>query len=551
MKLRWSPKAKVAVVMVVALLLPIAAIFATYLVRLYYFKQTKPFHAIVNQQLLMVMRNVERQIVSEKERLGRELAMAVEPGESLGREEIERRLTRLIHEKPFTDLVVYYHPDTGVVTVPKPAPADSFEARELSDNADLLESSLSSTYDRMVPMLQDGERQHLYVGVFDYLVVLKRDRHQYNTAHYVLIHDAHGQPSGILGFTIDRDYMQKVVFPTAYRKVPVSESENPLKDISIVYVRDRETGEVVWTSEPYEGKEYDSRKPFDGAVFFGTLYVKLKGKSIDAIAGEFLYQNLAVAGVMAVVLCGGLFFTWRSVNREIELARLKSDFVSNVSHELKTPLALIRLFAETLEMGRVRGPEKMQEYYATIRKESERLTGLINNLLDFSRIEAGGKQYRFEKTDVAGLVSQAIETCRYQFDQQGFELDEQIAPGIPEVQVDPEAYSLCVLNLLDNAMKYSGQSRKLGVKLDRENGCVRLEVRDEGIGISRKDQERIFEKFYRAGDPLIHDTKGSGLGLSLVRHVAQAHHGTVTVESAPGQGSKFTLKVPIDDASRN
>ena len=114
-----------------------------------------------------------------------------------------------------------------------------------------------------------------------------------------------------------------------------------------------------------------------------------------------------------------------------------------------------------------------------------------------------------------------------------------------------ESYSLCVLNLLDNAMKYSGTSRKLGVRLDRENGSVRLEVRDEGIGINRKDQERIFEKFYRAGDPLIHNTKGSGLGLSLVKHVAQAHHGTVTVESSPGQGSKFTLKVPIDDASRN
>ena len=210
--------------------------------------------------------------------------------------------------------------------------------------------------------------------------------------------------------------------------MPVSEYENSLFDVTVVGIVDRETGELIWSSEPDDGRKWQSSKPFDGAVYFGTIVVKLKGQSIDQIASDFLWHNVAVAGIMAVVLFGGLFFTWRSVNREIELARLKSDFVSNVSHELKTPLALIRLFAETLEMGRVRGPEKMHEYYTTIRKESERLTGLINNLLDFSRIEAGGKQYRFEKTDLAKLVEQAIETCRYQFDQRGFEVEEQITP---------------------------------------------------------------------------------------------------------------------------
>jgi signal transduction histidine kinase len=392
------------------------------------------------------------------------------------------------------------------------------------------------------------------VGAFDYLVVLTREQNQYNTAHYVLIHDARGKAAGILGFTLDREYQRRTLFPAAYHKAPAYENETSLFDIAIVGIRDRETHEVVWSSEPtdWESRNADYvGKPFDGATYFGSLMVKLKGKSINQIASDFLYENLALVLAMAVVLFGGLLFTWRSVNREIELARLKADFVSNVSHELKTPLALIRLFAETLEMGRVRGPEKMQEYYATIRKESERLTGLINNLLDFSRIEAGGKQYRFEQTDLANLVGQAIETCRYQIDQQGFELEENIDQSVPPVSVDRESYSLCVLNLLDNAMKYSGNSRRLGVRLDRENGSVRLEVRDQGIGINRKDQQRIFEKFYRAGDPLVHNTKGSGLGLSLVMHVAQAHHGTVTVESSPGQGSKFTLKVPIDDASRN
>jgi signal transduction histidine kinase len=554
MKLRWSPKTKVAVVMLGALALPIGALIAAQLVRLYYFQQTKPVHAIVNQQLLQVLKNVEKQIVLENERLGKELASTLETPGPLDQETVSQRLNQAIRDKPFTDLVVFYSPEIGALAFPRPASEEDAQASERRENADLMVSSLSSSYDRTVEMLEAGEAQHYSVGAFDYLVVLTREQNQYNTAHYVLIHDARGKAAGILGFTLDREYQRRTLFPAAYHKAPAYENETSLFDIAIVGIRDRETHEVVWSSEPtdWESRNADYvGKPFDGATYFGSLMVKLKGKSINQIASDFLYENLALVLAMAVVLFGGLLFTWRSVNREIELARLKADFVSNVSHELKTPLALIRLFAETLEMGRVRGPEKMQEYYATIRKESERLTGLINNLLDFSRIEAGGKQYRFEQTDLANLVGQAIETCRYQIDQQGFELEENIDQSVPPVSVDRESYSLCVLNLLDNAMKYSGNSRRLGVRLDRENGSVRLEVRDQGIGINRKDQQRIFEKFYRAGDPLVHNTKGSGLGLSLVMHVAQAHHGTVTVESSPGQGSKFTLKVPIDDASRN
>lgn len=558
MKLRWSAKTKIAAVMLGALALPIGALIAAQLVRLYDFQQTKPVHAIVNQQLLQDLRSVEKQIILENDRLGRELVSTIEsPGPisaPLESDFVRSRLDRAIEEKSFTDLMVFYSPSTGPLRFPRPAEDGTDEAREREENANLMISSLSSGYDRTVDMLQMGEAEHHTLGAFDFLVVLTRDKNQYNTAHYILVHDSRGKPAGIMGFTLDREYQRRTLFPTAYHNVPNYQNETSLFELAIVAVRDRETHMVVWSSEP---TDWDSpkadyvAKAFDGATYFGSLMIKLKNKSINQIATDFMYRNLILILAMAVVLFGGLLFTWRSVNREIELARLKSDFVSNVSHELKTPLALIRLFAETLEMGRVRGPEKMQEYYATIRKESERLTGLINNLLDFSRIEAGGKQYRFEKTDLASLVGQTLETCRYQIDQQGFELEENIDASVPSVLVDRESYSLCVLNLVDNAMKYSGGSRKLGVKLDRENGSVRLEVRDQGIGIARKDQQRIFEKFYRAGDPLVHNTKGSGLGLSLVKHVAQAHHGTVTVESSPGQGSKFTLKVPIDDASRN
>jgi signal transduction histidine kinase len=227
------------------------------------------------------------------------------------------------------------------------------------------------------------------------------------------------------------------------------------------------------------------------------------------------------------------------------LARLKSDFVANVSHELRTPLALIRLYAETLEMGRLTHPEKPQEYYRIIREESERLTALINNILDFSRIEAGKKEYDFHETNLAELVRSTLDAYRYQIEQNGFAFESRIAEDLPPVRVDREAIARSLLNLVNNAVKYSSNEKFLSVNLYRTNGAVNIEVIDHGIGIPPGEQGKIFEKFYRAGDPLVHNTKGSGLGLSLVRHIVQAHGGEVSVESAPGKGSKFTIALPI------
>jgi signal transduction histidine kinase len=229
----------------------------------------------------------------------------------------------------------------------------------------------------------------------------------------------------------------------------------------------------------------------------------------------------------------------------VALARLKSDFVSNVSHELRTPLALIRLYAETLELGRIKSREKVEEYYRIISKESERLTALINNILDFSRIEAGRKEYDFRETDMVELVHNTLDAYRYQIEQQGFAFEQSIDPSIPAVRVDREAIARALVNLLDNALKYSADEKFLGVKLYQVNGVLKLEVVDRGIGITRREQAKIFEKFYRTGDPLVHNTRGSGLGLSLVRHVTHAHGGEVEVDSTPGKGSKFILSLPL------
>jgi signal transduction histidine kinase len=293
-----------------------------------------------------------------------------------------------------------------------------------------------------------------------------------------------------------------------------------------------------------DGKPEVSRKLDD--VFRGlAVGIKFQGTSIQAIGETWVHRSFIILACLSVLIVAGLVLTRHIVSKEMGLARLKSDFVSNVSHELRTPLALIRLYAETLELGRITTQDKKQQYYRIIRKESERLTALINNILDFSRIEAGRKEYEFRNTDIAELVHNTLESYRYQIEQQGFAFEESIDSNLPAVAVDREAIARALVNLINNALKYSSDEKFLGVKLYRKDGTVKLEVADHGIGIARRDQSKIFEKFYRAGDPLVHNTKGSGLGLSLVRHITQAHGGDIEVESMPGKGSRFILSLPL------
>jgi signal transduction histidine kinase len=317
----------------------------------------------------------------------------------------------------------------------------------------------------------------------------------------------------------------------------------------MIYPADMDMGHEVKplaTSSGWgEGKPEVSRKLDD--VFPGlALGIKYQGTSGKELGQAWVHRSFLILGILSLMIIGGLVLTRHIVSKEMALARLKSDFVSNVSHELRTPLALIRLYAETLELGRITTQDKKQQYYRIIRKESERLSALINNILDFSRIEAGHREYEFRETDIAELVRNTLDSYRYQIEQQGFEFEESIDSNLPAVPVDREAIARALVNLVNNALKYSSEEKFLGVKLYRDNGVVKLEVADHGIGIARRDQSKIFEKFYRAGDPLVHNTKGSGLGLSLVRHITQAHGGDIAVESTPGKGSTFIISLPVE-----
>src|SRR5260370_2834120 len=182
--------------------------------------------------------------------------------------------------------------------------------------------------------------------------------------------------------------------------------------------------------------------------------IKYQGTTIADIGMKFLRYNYSVLAALCLLMVGGIWLTYRNVSREMNLARLKSDFVANVSHELRNPLALIRLYAETLELGRLRANEKYQEYFRIIREESERLTALINNILDFSRIEAGRKEYEFKETNLADLVRSTLDSYRFQIEQNGFAFEENICCDIPTVTVGRAAIARSLLNLRTNALKY-------------------------------------------------------------------------------------------------
>jgi signal transduction histidine kinase len=251
----------------------------------------------------------------------------------------------------------------------------------------------------------------------------------------------------------------------------------------------------------------------------------------------------ALLMVISVAVFGGVLF-WRDVRREIRVAELRSQFVSSVSHELKTPLTAIRMFAETLLMGRAR-PEVQHEYLETIVNESERLTRLLNNVLDFSSIESGKKTYRLERQSLAPTVRAAAKAMEYPFQQQGFELRIAVDEHVPAVAADADAIQQAILNLLSNAVKYSGQGRTVDLTLAREGDAVVIAVTDRGVGIAPAEQSRIFEKYYRIRDTATERVTGTGLGLTLVDHVARGHGGRISVRSATGQGSTFTLAIPI------
>lgn len=305
------------------------------------------------------------------------------------------------------------------------------------------------------------------------------------------------------------------------------------------------SGRTVFTSEPLDRTAPVLTVPLGEALpaWRVTLYQPAGLSPRDMVRRQTMIFMAAFA-LLLMVIAAGLVATYRLVRRESEIAQLKSDFVANVSHDLKTPLSLIRMFAETLEMDRVPDERRRREYYGVLTRESERLSRLIDNVLDFSRIESGRQRYEIAPGPVEPVVHEVVESFRHPLRQQGFTVEVEVEPALPDVPLDPDAMKQALANLVDNAMKYSADRRHLRVAARREEAGVVIEVADEGIGIPVPERERIFEKFYRVGRSETQGRRGSGVGLALVKHIVDAHGGRVTVDGRPGEGSRFALHLP-------
>lgn len=263
---------------------------------------------------------------------------------------------------------------------------------------------------------------------------------------------------------------------------------------------------------------------------------------------NLLYGTLLAFIVILMLL--GAFFLARDISREAETTRLKTDFVHNISHELKTPLTLIRLYGETLQRKADLTEKERKESYEIITKESERLSHLINNVLDFSRIDMGRKEFTFTSASLPQVVRETLDSYRYHLEKKGFEVHGQIDEGLPVMRFDREAMASALVNLLSNAMKFSPDRKEVVVRLFRRGESAVIQVEDKGIGVSSSDLAGIFKRFYRAKNTVVSETRGSGLGLTLVKHTAEAHGGTIEVESGPGKGSIFSIVLPLSEPDR-
>jgi signal transduction histidine kinase len=267
-------------------------------------------------------------------------------------------------------------------------------------------------------------------------------------------------------------------------------------------------------------------------------------QTIPTIIDARARPQRAMMAMLAAVMGLGVFIVARAAAREVRVAEMKSNFVSSVSHDLKTPLALIQLFAETLELGRLKNTDRAQEYYRIINSEARKLTRLINNLLDFSKIEAGLRSYTRKPINLTELTRGVLEALDSQFRHNQFTVTSRLDSDVT-VFIDPEAAVQALENLISNAMKYSPEHREIVVEVDRTAGYGVVRVTDRGIGVSARLQRKIFRKFYRIQTDAGSGPQGTGLGLAIVDHVMRGHDGFVRVESEPGRGSTFTLHFPL------
>jgi signal transduction histidine kinase len=329
-----------------------------------------------------------------------------------------------------------------------------------------------------------------------------------------------------------------------YAGVVVSVEGSPLRS---------EAGFRVQQNKPLLGSlalPFGPPVAYNAATFELAFYLTSREQMLSSERQREIRFGWLIVLAAATALVG-FFAARRAFYRQLRLNELKSDFVSSVSHELRAPIASVRLMAEGLERGKISEPAKQHEYFKFIVQECRRLSSLIENVLDFSRIEEGRKRYEIESTDLVALTQQTVKVMETYAAERDISIGLRVTGTAAPVDLDGKAMQQALVNLIDNAIKHSPKGSNIAVDLDfnpspaaARPSSVLVSVEDQGEGIPMSEQDKIFERFYRVGSELRRETQGVGIGLSIVKHIVEAHGGTVTVRSAPGQGSRFTIELP-------
>ncbi|MEO9484304.1 MAG: HAMP domain-containing sensor histidine kinase [Ekhidna sp.] len=307
-----------------------------------------------------------------------------------------------------------------------------------------------------------------------------------------------------------------------------------------VSVRDVNTDQLVYSSEKAPVGIIQTQTLIKVVGY--EIAVSLQTQSVTDIIAYRTKRNLITLGIMVLVILLGMVLVIRNLRKQMQLNKAKADFIANVSHEIRTPLSLISMFNETLLLDRVKD-EKKKEYYEIISKESARLKNIVNKILSFSQIDAGKKSYHFEIINPDDLVNEVINSYSYHLSDKGFNYKLDLKESV-KINADPEAFSEVLINLIDNAMKYSGDVKEIKIESSFDESSYFLTIIDRGVGIDRKHQKNIFDKFYRVEGGNVHNIKGTGLGLSLVLEIVKAHQAEISVTSELSKGTTFTLKFP-------
>jgi signal transduction histidine kinase len=343
--------------------------------------------------------------------------------------------------------------------------------------------------------------------------------------------------TGILGVKLNNLYLQNNILNNAIEEIqPVQNTTLSISSLSGDSIRGNknEIPDAITTSVLFD----DNFPPWR----LELAYLGPNGPGEKNIFTSFYFWTIIT---LIIILVFGTALIARIVSREMEILKIKSDFVSSVSHEFKTPLTSMKALTERLETGKVTQPAKMKQYVSIISHDIDRLIRLVGNILNFANIEEGKKVYRKEEMDIAIWLKEVINNYKKESIESGINISTDIEDDLPALSIDKDAMSQAIFNLLDNAVKFSRDVKEVEVTAEKKERLLIIKIKDKGIGIKNEEKDKIFEKFYRGESAVNYYIKGTGLGLALVKYTVEAHNGHIDVESEPGWSTVFSITLPV------